>query len=61
MNIIGKLIEMKLERDVKKARKKFVKSLKSLREGRTDLSKVPIPDITGEIRGSSEKGGDKAG
>ena len=27
MNIIGKLIEMKLERDVKKARKKFVKSL----------------------------------
>ena len=55
MSIIGKLIEMKYKRDVKKARNKFHKQLKLLREGKIDLGKTPIMGSTGEVRGSSEK------
>ena len=40
---------------VKRSRKKFLKKLKDLREGKIDLDKVPVYGISGELKGSSEK------
>jgi len=35
--------------------KKFLKTLKDLREGKTDLDKVPVPTTSGALKGSSKK------
>lgn len=40
---------------VERARKKFLKTLKDLREGKIDLDKVPVSGISGELKGSSEQ------
>lgn len=39
---------------VNRARKKFLKTLKEVREGKIDLDKVPVPGISGKLEGSSD-------
>ena len=36
------------------ARRKFLKAVKDVNEGRVDLSKIPQSGITGELTGSSK-------
>ena len=48
-----RIIKWILERKVRKARKNFYKQLKLLREDKVDFSKVPVPGITGELKGES--------
>ena len=41
---------------VKRSRRKFLKKLKDLRQGKIDLDKVPVPGISGSLKGSSADG-----